>query len=278
MHIKIFEFHGGLGNQIFEYIYLQYLKKMFPNYVFYSYFFDKKHWLHNGFELDRWFKVDIPPTSLKTDLVAFFCYQLSRIQRRLYIKLPFNFSSDDYNLNENKLFHQGWYQDKRYFLAVGAPLFKDDIIINDKNKSVLQAITKANSVAIHIRRGDFLLPKNSKALGGICTKKYYDNAIRKIKEFIDSPHFFFFSDDIEFVENEFNDLDKTVINWNTGENSFYDLYLMAHASNMILANSTFSCCAAYLNKDTRYVLCPPMWNKLLNPDLNLEQWIVINNN
>ena len=56
--MKIFEFHGGLGNQIFEYIYLQYLKMKFPNDVFYSYFFDKQHWIHNGFELDKWFEVE----------------------------------------------------------------------------------------------------------------------------------------------------------------------------------------------------------------------------
>lgn len=276
--MKIFEFHGGLGNQIFEYIYLQYLKRKFPKEVFYSYFFDKKHWLHNGFELDKWFQVEIPPTSMKTDLLAYFCYQFSRVFRYFPIKLPFSFSSDDFKLNESKMFHQGWYQDKRYFLEVGAPLFKEDIFISDRNKMLLQAISKSNSVAIHIRRGDYLLQKNSKALGGICTEKYYKNAIRKISELIESPHFFFFSDDIEFVENEFEDLDKTVVNWNTGDNSFFDLYLMANASNMILANSTFSCCAAYLNKKAGYVLCPPIWNKLLNPDLNLEEWIVIDNN
>ena len=275
--MKIFEFHGGLGNQIFEYIYLQYLKMKFPNDVFYSYFFDKQHWIHNGFELDKWFEVEIPPTSAKTDLLAYLCYQGSRILRHLPFNLPFHLSSDDYNINEKKLFHQGWYQDKKFFLEVGAPSFKSDNVIDINNGKILQAIMKQNSVAIHIRRGDYLLPKNSKALGGICTKKYYDNAISKIKEIIEDPHFFFFSDDIQFVEDNFNDLDKTVVNWNTGEKSFFDMYLMAHASNMILANSTFSCCAAYLNKNARYVLCPPLWNKIFNPDLNLSDWIVVDN-
>lgn len=276
--MKIIEFQGGLGNQIFEYIYFLYLRKKYPNETFYSYFYDKKHWLHNGFELDKWFDVDIPHGTCFTNVIAYCCHQVSRILRHLPIKIPVYCSSDDYHLNEKKIFHQGWYQDKQYFLEVGAPSFKKDITVDGMNKELLELITAKNAVAVHVRRGDYLLPKNSKALGGICTPQYYERALQRIFDIVEKPHFFFFSDDTQYVMEIYKGLDKTIVNWNKGQNSFYDMYLMAHATNMILANSTFSCCAAYLNKNVGNVLCPPMWNKKINPDLNLDNWIVIEDN
>ena len=50
---------------------------------------------------------------------------------------------------------------------------------------------------------------------------------------------------------------------------------MAHAKNMILANSTFSCTAAYMNKQAKVVICPTIWNRKYNPNLTLDNWIEI---
>ena len=68
----------------------------------------------------------------------------------------------------------------------------------------------------------------------------------------------------------------TIVNINKGDRSFFDMYLMAHAGNMILANSTFSCWAAYLNKNVKNVYCPSRWvNIEPKPNLIKADWKII---
>ncbi|WP_418663834.1 alpha-1,2-fucosyltransferase, partial [Bacteroides sp.] len=89
---------------------------------------------------------------------------------------------------------------------------------------------------------------------------------------------FFFSDNVDYVNEYFDDVEKTVISWNKGERSFFDMYLMAHGKNMIIANSTFSCWAAYLNKNNPIVICPQIWrNDRPSPPVVLDNWITISN-
>ena len=68
----------------------------------------------------------------------------------------------------------------------------------------------------------------------------------------------------------------TVVDFNSGENSFFDMYLMAHASNLILANSTFSWWAAALNKRVTNVFCPNRWINIdPKPNLIRKDWVII---
>ena len=229
--------------------------------------------IHNGFELSKWFEVEIPPTNNYIYILSEVLFQLNRVLRK--IKLPLLGISDDHHLDDSKILHEGWYQDKKYFEKVGGPRFIDNIDLGDDNRKILDDILSSNSVSVHIRRGDFLLPKNVKTVGGICTPEYYVKSIKKICQFIPDAKFFFFSDDPEYVINTYKELNKVVVSCNKGERSFYDIYLMSHCKNMILANSTFSCWAAYLNQSANVVICPPKWNHKENPDLSLKKWIVV---
>lgn len=274
--MKIIEFHGGLGNQLFEYTYLAYLKKKFPHDKFYTYINKSRLNLHNGFELSKWFDIDLPPTSKTISILCFSLFQINRIFKRQNL-LPLIGISDDTHLDENKILHEGWYQDKKYFNMVGAPKIKSDLDLGKANIRILDQINNSNSVAVHIRRGDYLLQKNSKSMGGICTPSYYDKALKRMKNIVHSPKFFFFSDDPEYVRQKYKNLDKIIVDCNQGERSFFDIHLMSHCKNMILSNSTFCCWAAYLNKNKGNIIAPPVWNRKNNPDLSLENWIVIDN-
>ena len=66
----------------------------------------------------------------------------------------------------------------------------------------MNQIKRTNSVAVHVRRGDYLNKNNKKVYGGICTIVYYEKAIQKILDLIDSPTFFIFSNEIEWVEKK----------------------------------------------------------------------------
>ena len=105
---------------------------------------------------------------------------------------------------------------------------------------------------------------------------YYKKAIAEINKSIENPVFFFFSDDKKYVEETFDVPNKVIVTCNKGKRSFFDMYLMAHCKNMIVANSTFSWWAAYLNTRAEKIYCPIRWNNIKPyPNLILEGWHVV---
>ncbi len=261
-----------MGNQLFEYVYYLYLKRMFPNDRFYSFLNQKRLDLHNGFELTKWFAVNLPSESGFVTSLMYFLFHVNRVLRKLHV--PLLGVSDDSHLNERKILHEGWYQDKKYFKLVGAPEFREDLFLGEENERLLTQIKTSNSVSVHIRRGDYLLSRNAN-VGGVCNAEYYRKALDKIKSMVHNPKFFFFSDDPKYVRQTYGELNIIVVDCNIGEKSFFDVYLMSHCKHMIIANSTFSCWAAYFNKHAENIICPSVWNKKNNPDLLLENWIAI---
>ena len=154
------------------------------------------------------------------------------------------------------------------------PIFKKDLHLDEINKSCLNRIKQTTSVAVHVRRGDYTNPKIQHIYGNIGTLDFYHRALDIIKAKFEKPHFFFFSDDPDYVNENFHEDNMEIINWNKGDKSFFDLYLMSHCKNMIIPNSTFSCWAAYLNKQNPIVICPKKWrNDKPTPPVILESWI-----
>jgi hypothetical protein len=126
--------------------------------------------------------------------------------------------------------------------------------INSKIAEANKLIQEKNSVAVHVRRTDFMDPKISGYSKGICNETYYKNALRFITKKIENPFFIFFSDDIEYVKNNMNSANSYFVEGNTG---FEDFYLMSLCKHFILANSTFSFWAAALNNSSQKTVCVP---------------------
>lgn len=274
--MKFVVFWGGLGNQMFEYLYYSYLKRINPNEKIYAYCLSSELKVHNGFELSKWFDVKLIYPNI---FGRIFCKTLmffDKIQRHAY--LPFRVMSRDGYQKDSALIHWGCFQDKKYFKSNYSSLrFRSDLRLDEENMILLKKIQETNSVAVHIRRGDYLASAIRDIYGGICTPAYYQKAINTVLENVPNATFFFFSDDTAYIEQNFNIEKKVVVSCNKGEKSFFDMYLMAHCKHMILANSTFSCMAAYLNTNVQSVYCPNRWTNLdPSPDLILEKWTIVN--
>ena len=137
----------------------------------------------------------------------------------------------------------------------------------------LTRITSTESVGVHIRRGDYLLPENQQLFGGICTENYYRNAMEQIKRERPNCRFYLFTNDKEWIrqqldaqtEEDTKDTDKVSINnievVDLGEqNDYAEFVLMSKCKHNILANSSFSWWASYLNRNTnKTVLVPDRW-------------------
>lgn len=270
-------FQGGLGNQLFQYSYYMYLKKKFPNNKIYGSYFSR--WLntHNGLEISKWFDVTMPPSTFYSNCIFLLLFVLTRFCYFLKIK-PF-FVNFKYERDDKAFFQEGFWLDKEFLDFNTIPSYKNELVIDDYNKRLIERINNTESVSIHIRRGDYLKPKNEIIYGNICTRNYYKCCIDIIKKQFKTPVFFVFSNDMEYAKSLFSITENCVyVDGNTGDKSFFDMYLMAHCKGMILANSTFSCWAAYLNKNANFVLSPSRWTNVKPyPKVNRNNWIIIEN-
>ena len=129
------------------------------------------------------------------------------------------------------------------------------------NEEILKKIRNSHAVSVHIRRGDYLQPENAAMFGNICTEEYYESALNYMKEKIEDPHFFLFSDDTAYVREHYQGEEYTIVDINHGDDSFYDMYLMSRCEGNICANSTFSFWGARLNGRTDKIMIRPTIQK-----------------
>lgn len=272
--MKIITLQAGLGNQIFQYCYYLFLKKKYPNQKIFGFYPSRGLKSHNGLEINKWFEVELPRCTKKSNLIANILYWVAKVFFHIGIHPPF--IDNDWYRNPDAILYYGFWQNKEYVKAVDMPKFKNDLILEADNEDCLKRIAQTSSVAVHVRRGDYTDPKIQFIYGNIGTLEFYHQAMNIIKAKVENPRFFFFSDDPEYVKNNFHENNMEIISWNKGDRSFFDLYLMAHCKNMIIPNSTFSCWAAYLNKNNPLVVCPKKWrNDKPSPPVILESWITI---
>jgi Glycosyl transferase family 11 len=152
----------------------------------------------------------------------------------------------------------GYFQSPLYFQSVARPL-RDDLngafcSSVKLQHDLRQMLSSPDSVAVHVRRGDYLVISDFQ----VCGSKYHWNAIRRMRDENPSARFFIFSDDPDWCRNEFKDRDMTVMDANP--NPTHDLHLMSLAAHHIIANSSYSWWAAWLGeKPGQRVLMPDRW-------------------
>ena len=220
--MKIVIFKGGLGNQLFQYVFYTYLKNK-GNKVRYL---NKAKESHNGLEVNKYFQTEMKE-------VPFYIGYLIRICYKINVSLLNRIRVDDSNFDIKQTIFDGYWHNQAFYVQ---DLKFKKLNLNAKNANVFDLITKTNSVSIHVRRGDYLTPKNIEIFGGICTLEYYKQAIEEIKKRLSNPKFFIFSNDIEWCEENFKELQPTYISWNAGNDSIYDMYLMSCCKANIIAN------------------------------------------
>ena len=273
--MKVVVYKCGLGNQLFEYVFSQYLKRRYFNDRIYALTIERKLHAHNGFELSKWFDVDLKRTPfwIKCYVLLILIVRGILLKFHVFIKV---INTEKYFNNRNFIY-EGYWQDKKYMLSTGVPSFKEDLPLSEENVEILRQIKSSNSVAIHFRRGDYISTETNRLLyGNICTEEYYATSIKMIEDKVDHPLYFVFSDDVDYVRKNVKLKNRVIVSCNKGEKSFYDMYLMSHCKHMILANSTFSCWAAYLNKNNGCVICPSRWvNIIESPSIALDSWIQV---
>lgn len=188
----------------------------------------------------------------------------------------FNFDANIFLAKKNT-YLKGFWQSYKYFEEIQHFLVNElkPLHISASNAITEKTILQDNkSVSLHFRRSDYL--KNNGTHYAL-NEDYYRTALSLIKQTIPAASFYIFSDEPQWVINNFKiDGKHTVINANAGEPEM-DMYLMSCCKHNIIANSSFSWWAAWLNQNkNKIVIAPKKWfnNITLNTnDLIPPSWI-----
>jgi hypothetical protein len=290
--MKVIRVVGGLGSQMMAYsLYLSMADRSDDNVICdFSWF--HYHQSHNGAELNRIFGVEENRINRKLDFLFYSEFFVAKWIRKITFGLGFlkkyraerkkyNYDEDVFYRKGNVVYYQCWTSWK-YFENVEQKVvdaFQFPTISEPKNIEILDLIENSNSVAIHVRRGDYL---ESASLRGLAPDHYYSSAMNHIDENIDEPVYFVFSNDIEWCKENIQSNNIHYISWNSGGSSFRDMQLMARCKHNIIPNSTFSWWGAYLNRNPgKIVVAPEKWS---NPetgvelnDMNMPSWVAIKN-
>jgi hypothetical protein len=262
---------GGLGNQLFQYALGRHLSLKLNT---------KLALDTSSFESDplRTFRLNsfkvcaevipVRKNSLETKILKGL-----RSSRNPFNKLfqsKYSIRENDFPFDANILntpdnyFLDGYWQSEKYFKAIEETIRSDLTLVNELPpalKTIESQIQSNTSVSIHVRRGDYANNPVTTAFHGLYSAQWYINATKKIKSYITDPHFFIFSDDYEWVKNNLIlDDPCTYIQPSTDGKEAYDLYLMSQCKHNIIANSSFSWWAAWLNQNqNKKVIAPARW-------------------
>lgn len=267
-----------MGNQMFQYaLYVSY-KHQGVSAKLDKGFYQSNHDF-NGYELATVFGIQAKYSgAIETKLIK----AISKLRSKLF-KTPYKETEDMmcmYCEDVSGLTYgyiKGYWQSEKYFADCVDEVrksFQFSVPTDENNIRAMQEINASNSVSIHIRRGDYLEQNRNWAIG----PDYYNKAIAYMSQKVDSPRFFVFSDDMQWVKDNINIPNATYITWNKAENSFRDMQLMRSCKHNIIANSSFSWWGAWLNDNPdKIVITPDRWFPFFEGtrDVIPRQWIKI---
>ncbi len=276
--MRIVYMNGGLGNQIFQYIFFRWLEiETGESCVIDDALFWGEDVPHNGYELERIFGVrkkrlsQLIPADVWREMVKCRKNGTGIAQQFLdagnnitavYQKETPNFVFDgetkyvenDPNsvrnvLSDNCYYHGYWLGDffwMEFPKVILTELVFPEIKGNNNKKIAKMMSAEQHSTVVHIRRGDMV------NLGWATSPAWYRVALRKAEETWHPEHYYLFSDDLPWCIENINELGLTgvknrliMVEGNTGESSYIDMQLMSLCAHRLIPRSSFSVAANF---------------------------------
>lgn len=277
--MKITLCNGGLGNQTFQYIFSRFveLEGGEPCYLDNTAFYGE-HIAHNGFEIPRVFPNARPRllSQCFTEDVWQYMTKKGNILRQLkeagedfalvaetgdfnfdgnVIPVPTNQCSPWIAHARGNIYYHGYWINRDWLKGRHLETLRQELqfapLTDDKNRRYEEKIMQTNSVALHIRRGDFV------KIGWASPVESYRRAVTALHDSIEDAHFFVFSDDLDWCRENLEGMglnfnEVTFVEGNTGGSNYIDMQLMSYCKNMVLvSSSSFSYLAALLNRNEK---------------------------
>ena len=207
----IVELKGGLGNQLFQYaagialaeFHSTILKMDLKN-------LNQPDSILGTYRTYKLYNLDTPPlianeTEIKQQIKKNnpVIHQLQRIvlanKKNIFKERRFKFTPLFFKTNNNVYIKGNW-QSEKYFKSyeksVRGKIFFERFDLKEKTQNLLKKINESNSVALHIRRGDYETNKIANSVLGTLDLQYYESALKiigsKLRPIADFFIFLFF--------------------------------------------------------------------------------------
>lgn len=280
---------GGLGNQLFQYAYgYQMAKKVNTGIVLDTSWFDRQN-----LRTPEILKFDIVFDSIEqiwneNSMVNFFNKQtINRALRvigleqyyiggyRYFKESRYRYKRSIDHYSKDGSYIDGYWQCPQYFDHV-----RHELISMYQTKELSpyviglgEKLKKQNSIAIHVRRGDY--PKKKKMISRLLaiSDQYYKQAVDyMLQESESDPKVYVFSNNMDDALGMLDPmLHGLICETGLDTTALDEWYLMKCCRSQIIGNSTFSWWAAYLNEHENKVICAPS-NYMGNDDIIPAEW------
>ncbi len=272
---------GGIGNQLFQFVFGQYLK--------YRHNIEVQYDINSYCSVDKLRKpeLDALDVTIKYDNSCLFSRYRGvkeRVLRWAYQLIPqHHFINEGRVLPEtfekgHTYFMYGYWQKGDYYKWLKENVADFGIRLKEMPVELL-TIAKTieaskESVSIHVRRGDYFQPRFEK-IYGVCDKNYFEKALSVVNERKGNVRVFLFSDDLEWVKNNIDLPADTVYVPNYTISQLAYILLMSMCKHHIISNSSFSWWGAVLSEQNGIVIAPSRWTLTSDSTIALNEWIKI---
>ena len=275
---------GGLGNQLFQYAAGRYLaeKHQVPlllditDFTGYHLRNFELHNLHTRFSIAQ--PEDFNRLKPTGKLAKALQYLKPKPARTYHREHHFHVEPSFFKIGPNA-YIKGNFQSFRYFEPIAGIIRKEFEVKEELIRNVKElgdTIQNQPSVAVHIRRGDYT-KKVFLEYHGLLSEAYYNKAIDLLLKKESGLKFYFFSDDLPWVKQHISAPNAIYVSGEHSTGHYEDFYLMSRCRHNIIANSSFSWWAAWMNNNPgKMVIAPKQWfNKAGHntKDLVPENWL-----
>lgn len=177
----------------------------------------------------------------------------------VFTQTNYNYTPDFHQISGD-CYLRGYFQSPKFFAgeedAIRAA-FALERAISPAARAQAQEIGEG-SVALHVRRGDYLAHSGANAFHGVMQTAYYERALELVESKFALQKIYVFSDNPDHARAMFAHNPKAC--FVRGESEYDDMYLMSKARAHVIANSTFSWWSAWLDaRPDALVIAPNAW-------------------
>lgn len=204
--------------------------------------------------------------SLATKILEWPLRKLAILDSRLSRtkEKPFGFKERYLSIGNNR-YLVGYWQSERFFPGIRSDLLRQfrPAKVSDQTSSLAERMYGRPSIALHVRRGDYLTNPSAASIYERLTLDYYRSCLADRLSEKPNSEVYIFSNDLDWCRQEFDLSQQTYfVDHNDGSTAHEDMLLISHAQCCIIANSTFSWWGAWLNdRKDRVVYAPSRWFK-----------------
>ncbi|MBC75121.1 MAG: hypothetical protein CME64_03825 [Halobacteriovoraceae bacterium] len=287
----IISLSGGLGNQMFQYAFgkalsLKHGLRLSLETSFFDQKFDSsttpRSYALGCYELGS----EVQVTKSKPVLLNGKLRRISQLLHRIAPSKFFGFVVEkgfefrpEYLEQSGANLYSGYWQSYKYIQEARPYLLKDFKLrgdIGEQNRKYHESILSSESIALHIRRGDYITNQSAASFHGVCSLSYYNKALNYLGSKLENPKLFVFSDDPTWVKENLKSKFTTTFITGNESNPEFDIYLISQCRHFVIANSSFSWWGAFLGETSRsYVIRPQKWFAVDNEktiDLCPKHW------